>query len=104
MISDKLLNEIGKMDMADLIELNHQVVSVIKHKRSHETLLKSLSFKVGDKVVFTSKRSGHKVGEIIKMNRTKAIVSVKNLYSGVAYANTQYSVPFSMLSKVPKGQ
>lgn len=98
------------MDMADLIELNHQVVKLINHKRSHEAMLKSLSFKVGDKVSFNSKRSGRMVGEIVKINRTRAVVAVQvngviNKSIPLSMVSTiKWNVPFSMLTKVSKGQ
>ena len=93
------------MDLATLHELNHLVVGLIKHTLAHQAFALSLKFKVGDKVSFSSKRVGRKVGEIVKVNRTKAVVAVKQAFgnspAALAVASTvKWNVPFSMLTKV----
>ena len=108
-IKRTVLDELGKMGLNDLIELNHLVVGMIKHKRSHEAYAKSMTFKVGDKVSFTSRRTGRKVGEIVKRNPRKAVVAVKNFFGNSSAAKsmastTKWSVPYEMLTAIPKGQ
>ncbi len=100
MINDKVMNEIGTMDMDTLHELNRLVVGMIKHKRAHEAFGLSLKFKVGDKVSFISKRVGRKVGEVVKVNRAKAIVAVIDAFAPVKGITVKWSVPFGMLTKV----
>ena len=110
MASDKLyasgvLQVIGQMDIETLRLLNHQVVTLINHKNAHEAVGLSLSFRVGDKVTFGNNRVGTKNGEIIKVNRTKAVVAVKQAFgnspAALAVASTvKWNVPFSMLTKV----
>lgn len=102
-IKRDILDELGTMGLNDLIELNHLVVGMIKHKRAHEAFGLSLKFKVGNKVSFSSKRDGYQVGEIVKVNRTKAVVAVKGAYgasSVMGVATVKWSVPFSILTKV----
>ena len=87
--------------MADLVNLNHMVVSMIKSKRSQEAMIKSMAFKVGDKVIFISNRRGRTVGEIVKMNRSNAIVKVKGAFGNssiMAAPYTMWNVPFNMLT------
>lgn len=100
-IKKVILDELGKMRVNDLIELNHLVVRMIKHKRGHEAITKSMSFKVGDKVIFSSNRVGRKEGEIVKMNRRKAVVKVESWGNHFAPIQTvKWSVPYEMLSKI----
>lgn len=103
-IKRTVLDELGKMGMNDLIELNHLVVGMIKHKRSHEAARISYTFKVGDKVEFNSNRTGRKVGEIVKRNPRKAVVLIKDeRVVGKAFAfgsPIKWNVPYEMLTKV----
>lgn len=98
-----MMTDIGKMDMSDLLDLNRQVVGLIKYKRTGDALRKGLAFHVGDKVAFNSKSGSRMTGTIERKGRVNCIVSVGNLFKGVSYAHTRYRVPYGMLSAV-KGE
>ena len=89
-----IIQSLSSLSTDDLRTLNEQVVSTIKFKRTQEGSLVKNTLSVGDTVQFTGKRGAVLTGELIKKNRTKAVVRVDF---------TQWTVPFSMLSLVEGG-
>ena len=104
MKNEKLMNELSAMSIEDLKELNHTVVSLIRHKQSLRAVTLSSHFHQGDKVSFTSSRRGKTVGVIEKMNPKKVIVRVASSDPGMTdwpmTMSNRWNVPYSMLTKI----
>lgn len=83
-------NELNKLNIQELTQLNRMVVALIKSKHSEDNRTAIYSFRSGDLVNFNS-RSGMKVnGEVMQVKRTKVVVKTP---AG------NYLVPASMLNK-----
>lgn len=84
-------NQLRSLSLEELKELNSSVVDNIKFMQKREGEQVKRSLLVGSRVQFT-KRNGDVIeGELVKKNRTKAVVRVDY---------TNWTVPFSMLSTV----
>ena len=90
-------NQLRGLSLEELKELNSSVVDNIKfmQKRAGEQVKRSLL--VGSRVQFTGRNGAVLEGELIKKNRTKAVVSVQ---SPEKQFPTHWTVPFNMLSTV----
>lgn len=95
MIPKTMQEELAKMDIKELRELNKVVVALITSKRRANALIKKASLRVGDKVSWTGRR-GYKEGTVKKINRTKCIVFVDGHLAG------DWNVPINMLNVVEK--
>ena len=84
---DQIIRTLATFDEADLIKLNSAVVAQIKSQRNAVAAMKRYVFKQGDKIKFTGRR-GTQHGEIVKVNRKKAIIDV---------AGERWNVPLSMI-------
>lgn len=83
----QIIRTLNTFDTAQLLELNSAVVEQIKAQRNAEAAMKRYVFKNGDQVKFTGRR-GTRYGEIVKVNRKKAIVSV---------SGERWNVPLNMI-------
>ena len=68
-----LLN-IGKLTTEELIQLNHDVVALIKIRRSNDSALMRRELSLGDTVRFTGRRNRTIIGTVEKIMRTRCIV------------------------------
>jgi hypothetical protein len=100
-MSEAFFKELGTFDLNELVNLNRLVVSMVRSKQSHENYKASAEFMVGDKVWFIAKRGRRVEGVIDKINRSKAIVKVKDDKAKNSFMEyVRWNVPFSMLTKV----
>ena len=96
-VSD-ILNMVEDWQDDELVNLNDQIVAMIKHKRDMRTLLKRNSFVEGDKVEWVNGRKKDKdykktmTGVITKMKVKKCIVAQDNSF-------TTWNIPYNMLTK-----
>ena len=71
----QIINSTSGMTMEELLQLNAEIVSIIRHRRKMESKdMKSL-LSVGDNVWFDNRGTRH-TGVVTKIMRTKAIVKV----------------------------
>ncbi len=84
---DQIIRTLATLEEADLIKLNSAVVAQIKAQRNAVAAMKRYVFKRGDKVKFTG-RHGTQHGEVVKVNRKKAIIDI---------AGERWNVPLSMI-------
>lgn len=83
-------SDLINMSIEQLRELNSMVIDVINHKREDQGRNIKLLLKVGQLVNVDHKNFRGQLVEILKINRTRAVV--KRLEG-----NHQYNVPFSMI-------
>jgi hypothetical protein len=75
MTHSQIINTTSNMTLEELCQLNHDLVAIIKHRRSMESKDMKASLSVGDKVWFDNR--GYRVNcTVTKIMRTKAIVKV----------------------------
>lgn len=84
---DQIIRVLATFDEPDLIKLNSAIVSQIKAQRNAESAMKRHIFKSGDRVKFTG-RKGTQFGEVLKVNRKKAIINV---------SGERWNVPLNMI-------
>ena len=85
-----LKSDLNKLNVQELTQLNHLVVSLIKAKQNDDNRSAIYSFRAGDSVSF-SRHPGLKInGEVMQVKRTKVVVKTP---AG------NYLVPASMLNK-----
>ena len=84
---DQIIRTLATLEEADLIKLNSAVVAQIKAQRNAVAAMKRYVFKRGDRIKFTGRR-GTQYGEVVKVNRKKAIIDV---------AGEQWNVPLSII-------
>ena len=68
-----LLN-IGRLSTEELIQLNHDVVALIKIRRSNDSALMRRELSLGDTVKFPGRRGKTVTGRVEKIMRTRCIV------------------------------
>ena len=66
--------DISKLDEAQLVALNHQIVARLKYLQEARSHRQMLSFSVGDRVSFHPPGHDPKTGVIIKYNRKTVTV------------------------------
>ena len=91
-------SELSKLSVEELRNINQIVVGLIKAKRTIESLTNIAGLKVGMKVKVNHPKLRGKELEVLKINRTKAVLSV--IYNGPSYgrvATTNYTVPVSLI-------
>jgi hypothetical protein len=67
-------NTLSEMTIKDLRKLNSIIIDMIDSKNNQSSLVKKASLKVGEIVTVNHKRLKGKKMEIIKINRTKAVL------------------------------
>ena len=103
MIKNKLKNEINQLSMDDLHLLNIFVVNCIRDACVHINRKHAWSMRVGDTVSFTGKRHNTLTGKVIKMNPTRAKVSVTILTNQgfeMKRRDQIWNVPYTFLTVV----
>ena len=86
----------------ELIEMNDEIIRHLKYLRELKNKKKINTFKVGDKVKFTGKKGTYE-GTILKINKVKVIVEVKEYdEEDCGWDIVKYNVPASMLTKIKK--
>ena len=94
----ELLENVQDWAEDDLLNLNSQIVAMIKHKRDMRTMLKRTTFAVGDKVEWVNTRKRDKdynktlTGVITRMNPKKCVVKQDDSY-------TRWNMPYNMITK-----
>jgi hypothetical protein len=105
--SDSSLSELNTMNMDQLFELNHLIVSLIRHKRSQKNATASVGFRVGQTVKWSGRNGIMKTGIIEKMNPKKAIIRITS-ESGMSTMvgqqmgqrmSQRWNVPYSLFVK-----
>lgn len=66
--------DIGRLDEAQLVELNRRIVARLKYLQEARTHRQMLSFNVGDRVSFHPPGHDPKTGVIVKYNRKTVTV------------------------------
>ena len=94
MINKTMQDELAKMTIEELKELNGVVVELVKSKRRVEASIKKATLRVGDKVCWTG-RKGYQEGTLKKINRTRCEVQI---------GFSTWTVPISMLSVMEEPQ
>ena len=83
------VTQMNAMTVEDLLNLNKQVVAIIKEKQRMNNRTATFAFAPGDQVSYMSGKLGRKItGKVIEVKRTKVVVE-----SSVG----RYLVPASML-------
>lgn len=86
------VTQMNAMSVQDLLNLNKQIVAIVKEKQRMDNRVASVSLMAGDKVSYMSGRLGVKVtGTVREVKRTKVVVES---------TAGRYLVPASMLTKV----
>jgi hypothetical protein len=84
-------SQLNALSVDELTRLNRMVVAMIKTKHADDNRTAIYSFRAGDRVKFSSPRSGVSyTGEVTEVKRTKVVVKTP---AG------NYLVPASMLNK-----
>lgn len=91
MTKTQIIQALPTLSDGDLRDINRAVISQLKFLRNQAAITKRHLFHSGDRVQFTG-RTGHQVGEIVRVKQKKAIVKV---------GFSTWDVPLSMLSKAP---
>ena len=73
-------NTLSEMTIEDLRKLNKIVIDMIDSKNNQSAILKKSSLKVGQIVTVNHRRLKGKEMEIIKINRTKAVLQEKGSF------------------------
>ena len=89
MTVQEIENQLRGLSLGELEQLSDSVVDNIKFMRKREGEQVKRNLLVGSRVQFTKRNGDVIAGELIKKNRTKAVVRV---------ATTHWTVPFNMLS------
>ena len=85
----QVINTTSDMTLDELCQLNHQLVTIIKHRRTMESKDMKASLSVGDKVWFENR--GKRIdGKVKKIMRTKALITEK-------HTPRTWKVPMSVL-------
>jgi len=71
----QILNTTSTMALDELLKLNSDLVSIIKHRRKMESKDMKTLLSVGDNVWFDNRGTRH-TGTVTKVMRTKAVVKV----------------------------
>lgn len=90
MTNKELFSILSKMDITDLMEVNKQVIDVIKAKRQVRDNLLRNTISEGDTVGINTDRFSGSRFVVEKVNRTRAILRKKESFS-------RYNVPFSLI-------
>lgn len=90
MKNQELFSILSKMDITDLIEVNKQVIDVIKSKKQVRDNLLRTTISEGDTVAINKDRFSGSRFVVEKVNRTKAILRKEGSFQ-------QYNVPFSLI-------
>jgi len=94
MTQTQIINNTSNMTVDELIELNNELVRIIKHRRKMESKDVRALLSVGDKVFFHHARSNKKIeGTIKKVMRTMALVEES--------MGATWKVPMSMIKFQP---
>lgn len=71
----QIINNTSNMAIDELIQLNNELVHIIKHRRKMECKDMRVGLSIGDKVFFRHAKSNNKIeGTIKKIMRTMALV------------------------------
>ena len=73
-MNNNMIEELDSMTIDELLELNSQVVGVIKAKRKYKDAIAKSSWSVGDRVEADFKGGKTYKGTILSINRTRAKV------------------------------
>ena len=74
MTYQQLHNSTSTMTTDELIDLNHKLVSLIKHRRKNDAKDMRRELSLGDTVKFPSRRGMTQIGRVEKIMRTRCIV------------------------------
>ena len=88
MTYSQILNLTSTMTEEELVKLNADLVSIIKHRRKMASKDMGSMLSVGDDVKVTD-RNGTSRGKVEKIMRTRAVVNIHGM---------RYKVPMSMIS------
>ena len=83
-------SQLSKLSLSELREINETVVSLIKQKRTIESLQKKVGLSVGMKVRVNHPKLRGRELEVVKINRTKANLRVIGGFAS-------YNVPVSLI-------
>ena len=89
MTPSNLLNHTSNMTLAQLCQLNSDLVALIKHRQKMEAKDMRQQLSPGDTVSFTERSGLTSTGTVKKIMRTKAVVTI---------GGRDWKVPMSMLS------
>ena len=84
-----VINKLGRFTISELLAINKEISVHLKLLRYRLTLEKKSLFSVGDRVQWTG-RLGHTEGVIVRVKRTKVLVSVNG---------NHWDIPLTMLEK-----
>ena len=82
-------NQLSTMSLAELRQLNNTIVTLIKAKRKVDSVIKKQRISIGDVVSLTSPKYAGKTFTIVKVNRTKAVITDVQGY--------RYDCPISLI-------
>ena len=72
-----IINTTSTLTLDELCQLNHEIVAIIKHRRTMESKDMKASLSLGDKVWFENR--GKRIdGKVTKIMRTKALITEKH--------------------------
>ena len=68
-------NKLSAMSLSELRQLNNTIVTIIKSKRNLDSAIKKQQLIIGDVVTLTSPKYIGREFTIVKVNRTKAVIT-----------------------------
>jgi hypothetical protein len=87
-------SQLSKLSVEELRNINTLVVDLIKQKRTIQSLEKKVGLRVGMTVKVNHPKLYGRELEVLKINRTKAVLSDKNYLTGRL---SNYTVPVSLI-------